>query len=239
MIELKTYDFKYSVEYDFDSDFSCEESGCYDEGICRCSKITSCSLKSVDVNSILKEINSKYFDNSTSTKRNNKIDTILGDITPEINLYTIDRILIINKIYDFTNWNINIVNGYYGEEIGDILISEDVAEKIKNQLEIAFLKTNLIDRINYLLYLEYGYLLPELNGLKYRVEVINKEFITFGSKSQLEKVKQKNLDYYSDTNYNLIRGVVLKTDSGFRLVDGYHRCYSTNSDKVKVIVTQL
>lgn len=239
MIELKTYDFKYSVEYDFDSRFSCNESGCYDEGICRCSKITSFFLKSVDMNSILKEINSKYFDNSTSTKRNNKIDTILGDITPEINLYTIDRILIINKVYDVTNWNINIVNGYYGEEIGDILISEDVAERMENQLEIAFQKTNLIDRINYLLYLEYGYLLPELNGLKYSVELINKDSINFGSKSQLEKIEQKNLDYYIDTNYNLIRGVVIKSVSDYRLIDGYHRCYSTNSDKVKVIVAQL
>ena len=239
MIGLKTYDFKNLIEYSFDTRFHCDEAGCYDEGICRCSQIHSHYVTFVNIGSISKEISSKYFDNSISTKRNNKIDSILGDITTEINFYTIDRILTINKLYDVSNWNINIQNGYYGEEIDSVVIVRDIAEKVENQLETAFSKTNLSDRITYLLYLEYGYLLPELSNLKFSVELVNKELVNFGSISQLKKIKEKDLQYYTDVNYNLIRGVVIKSDSGYRLIDGYHRCHSTNLEKVKVIVGRL
>lgn len=237
MIELSKYNFSHLVEHTYDDITNCDEYGCHEEGICRCSKIINQKIQSINITAICDELYRKYFDNSITTKRNNKIDSLLGDITTDVNKYTLDRILRINKLFDTTKFTIDVINGYYGEEIGDILIKEDIANKIENQLSVAFNIFNLNERVIYLLHLEYGYLLPELKSAKFSIQTIRKDELVFGSKSQSNKVSEKKLNYYQ--NYGLMKGVVLKTDSGFRLIDGYHRCSVSDSESLKVIVAEL
>jgi hypothetical protein len=163
----------------------------------------------------------------------------LGGITKEINIYIIDRIVRHFKIYEEFNWEIEICGGYYGQEIGYITIKDDIAKKIEQHLDIAFYIDDLSGRIEYLLGLEYGNLLPELVGKNYEIISIDKRDLIFGSEGHYEKVKNKKLDHYSDQNYDGIRGIVIekerKVGNQFRLIDGYHRCSATKKDKVKVL----
>lgn len=54
--KLYSYDWRYYLDYDYDSDYNCEGSGCDDEGICRCGTITNTRINSVDIDTIAHEI---------------------------------------------------------------------------------------------------------------------------------------------------------------------------------------
>ncbi len=230
------YNFIYNVRYDYDYTHDCESYGCNDEGICRCGKIEYERITSVDMDSMCNSVYNLYFnDDSVAGKRNNKINSIISDITEEIDRYTIDRILRISKVYDPNVWVINVINGYYGEEIGVIYINSTLALRIKSQLDLAFGITNLSERIEFLLKLEYGYVLPILEGQQFKIIDINKDSIIFGSESQYHKINTENLDHY-DNRYKLIRGIVVPENNMYRLIDGYHRCYKADG-VVRVITT--
>lgn len=228
---IKGENFVDFVDCDYYISNDCDSYGC--DSICRCSKIEDIHVVSVNVIGMVDYLYEIYFDNSKSSRRNRKIDNVLGDITDDINYYTIDRILRINKVYICDNWNIKICNGYYGEEIEDITLCDDISIKIENELDIAFNILDLSKRIEYLLELEYGYLLDELKDKKYELSIINKSDIIFGSKSQYKKVKDMDLTFYNNL-YKSYRGIVIEKDTKYKLVDGYHRCLST-SGKIKVI----
>jgi hypothetical protein len=235
MIEALRSDFKYSVSYDFDTEFSCEESGCNEERICRCGHITNTYLINVFVSKMTSIIYSEIFDGSLSSKRHNTINSLWG-ISEEIEKYTIDRILRINKIWKPEFWNINVCNGYYGEEIDDILIDESVVQILNNQLEKAFDFDNLTDRIEYLLELENGFVLDNLKGKKYNIDVIDINDIVFSNQDHKKRVMVENLEHYSDKNYTGIRGVVKKDGKKWKVIDGYHRLSKTENKMVKVLI---
>lgn len=221
------------VEIEYDRETSCEENGC--DIICRCSRIVDSKIESIDINSIIESIYNEYFDKSEQTKRDLKLNSILNGVDKNIDLYTIDRVLRINRIWDKENWEINISNGYYGEEVNSVILCKNVAEKIENQLDEALFIDNLSKRTEYLLNLEYGYILPELIGKNYKLETIKKEDIIFGSDSHYRKIQTEDLEHYSDKNYSNIRGVVSQKDDKYKLIDGYHRCFSTKKADVLVL----
>lgn len=239
MSKLLNKNFSYSIDYNYNTQYSCEYSGCDEEGICRCGMICDEHINSIEVDAIVGDIYAEYFDNSLSTKRNNNINSIIFGITKEIDLYTIDRVLRHFKIWETNNWEMEIEGGYYGQEMGDITLIDSVAKEIESHLDIVFSIDDLSGRIEYLLGLEYGHLLPELTGCKYEVIEVDKKDIIFGSEGHYEKVKYKKLDHYLDPKYHGIRGIVLlkerKAGNQWRLLDGYHRCASTQKDKVKVL----
>jgi hypothetical protein len=227
MIKIVGTNFKYHLEYDYDATRDCSAHGCDDEGICRCSSIENAEVIAIRIPSVVNEIYANYFDNTLSTKRNSTINTILGGVTKEIELYTIDRILRINKAYEPTNWEIQVCGGYYGQEIDDIILDE---------LERAFDLIDLTERIEYLLKLEYGHILPALQGLKYSIETVERDSIIFGSDEHYRKVNTESLDHYSDKNYTGIRGVALVKDGRFRLIDGYHRSSTSENIKIQLLI---
>ena len=228
--------FQYCTEYDYDSLTSCSENGCDDEGICRCSTIENAHIISVNITSMINDIYPSYFDKSLATKRNATINSILGGVSKEIDIYTIDRILRINKVYEPTNWEINVCGGYYGQEIDNIILEDSIARKLEEQIDEALSIIELTTRVEYLLKLEYGHILPSLQNCQYSVETIERDKIIFGNNNHYKKVNLKNIDHYSDNNYNSIRGIVLKKDEEYRLIDGYHRCSSTNNKTIQLIV---
>lgn len=237
MSSIFDIDFKDYLLYNSESQYNCDEYGCSQEDICRCSTIKKTTiLETLNLKEIVKKIYGHYFVNKKTIKRNNQINSILFGSTDDIDIYTIDRILRINKIWKSSTWFVNIVDGYYGEEIEGIRFNEVISNKIESQLNQAFDLIDLNKRIEYLLELEYGKVLPELKDKKFQLAVVNHSDIIFGSQSQREKVSKKNLEYYSDKNYDLIRGVVVKSDNKWRLIDGYHRCFATNNKLVKVLI---
>lgn len=231
---LKDIDFKYCVVYDFTIVKDCHAYGCHEEGICRCSTIENETIQSISYKSVINKIYDFYFDDEKSTNRNNIINSLLYGIGQEIDIYTIDRILRINKMWENHNWNINICGGYYGEEIDSVTIKEDIAIKMSKEIEDCF-SLDLSGRIEYLLNLEYHRILPELIGCKYEFININKEDIFFSSQSQYNIVRNSIIEYYYDNKYNGIRGIVISDDDKYRLIDGYHRCYATNKDTLSVL----
>lgn len=235
MIEALRNDFKYMVSYDYDTIYSCEESGCNEEGICRCGHITNTYLNKVDVSVIVTNIYSEIFDNSISTKRNNAINSLWG-ISEEIQKYTIDRILRVNKIWKPQFWDINVSGGYYGQEIDEVVLIEDVVLKINSQLERAFQIDNLTERVEYLLTLENGFILDDIKDKKYHISVIDIDDIIFSNTEHKRKVVIEELEHYSDRNYSGIRGIVKKDGIKFKLIDGYHRLSKTENKLVKVLV---
>ena len=237
MIETLRNDFKYMVSYDYDTIYSCEESGCNEEGICRCGHITNTYLNKVDVSAIVNNIYSEIFDNSISTKRNNVINSLWG-ISSEIQKYTIDRILRVNKIWKPEFWNINVSGGYYGQEIDEVILIEDMVLKINSQLERAFQIDNLSERVEYLLTLENGFILDDIKDKKYHISVIDIDDIIFSNTEHKRKVVIEELEHYSDRNYSGIRGIVKKDGIKFKLIDGYHRLSKTENKLVKVLVIE-
>ena len=237
MIETLRNDFKYMVSYDYDTIYSCEESGCNEEGICRCGHITNTYLNKVDVSAIVTNIYSEIFDNSISTKRNNAINSLWG-ISSEIQKYTIDRILRVNKIWKPEFWNINVSGGYYGQEIDEVILIEDMVLKINSQLEMAFQIDNLSERVEYLLTLENGFILDDIKDKKYHISVIDIDDIIFSNTEHKRKVVIEELEHYSDRNYSGIRGTVKKDGIKFKLIDGYHRLSKTENKLVKVLVIE-
>jgi hypothetical protein len=236
MSNIRGVDFKYDLEYDYDNHTSCSESGCDEEGICRCSTIHNAHVVSVNIPNMVNHIYDNYFDNSISTKRNSIINSILGGVSKEIDIYTIDRILRINKAYKPSNWEVQVCGGYYGQEIDDVILEDDVAQKIEEQIDSAFDIIDLSKRIEYLLILEYGKILPELQGLTYSLETIERDNIIFGSYSHFRKVNVKKLDHYSDKIYNGIRGIALLKNNKYRLIDGYHRCSTSENRVIKILI---
>lgn len=235
MREIVDNDFYYSgVDIEYDREHHCDESGC--DSICRCSTIVNTKITSVDTNQIVDTIYNKYFKTSKEEKRDSKLNEILNNIDKTINLYTIDRIVRTNRLWDKDNFEVNISNGYYGEEVNSVNLEYSIAKKTEEDIESSIEIDDLSKRIEFLLQLEYGYILPELIGKNYKVDTIKKEDIVFGSDGHYRKIQRENLDHYNDINYQGIRGIVIPKDGKFKLIDGYHRCFKTDKNKVKVLI---
>jgi len=232
MSKIRGVDFKYSgVGYDYRSETNCDNYGCDD--YCRCGVIVDQTITSVDVQDITDEIYKLYFDDSPSTKRDNKINSIIFGTGKEIDLYTIDRILRFHKIWKDHVFDIGIDGGYYGQEIGDITFDNAIANKIESEIDKAFAISDINERIKYLLELEYGYLLPELDGCKYELATIDLEDVVFGSDGHYRKIQKEDLDHYTDYYYKGIRGVVRKSGDKYKIIDGYHRIYAATLRKIQ------
>jgi hypothetical protein len=233
---LKDITFQYNGVYvDYGYTYDCENYGCDEEGICRCGTINNEHIDSVDVSLIVKRIYDEFFEQGKAANRNNAINEVLYGIGKDIDIYTIDRILRSYKIWENDNWNIEVDGGYYGQEAGNVTIKETIADKIDEELWTVFSLPSLKEKIEYLLNVEYGKVLPELSNCNYESIVIDKDDVIFGVEKHLNKVMKKDLDFYSDKNYSGLRGIVVKSGDKWRIVDGYHRIFTTKWPKLKVL----
>lgn len=215
------------VDIDYSRSYNCLEEGCRD--ICRCSEIVDIEIKSVDTKVLIDKIYNFYFDNSLETIRDNKISEILWNIGDDINYYTIERICRYFKIWE--KLEVNKEWGFYGEEIESVKISD--SKNLVELINIALSINDLNSRIEFLLSLEYGSLLPHLEKRDWELSEIDVNDIIIRNESHLESVLKKDLKHYED--YDGIKGVVFLTkDDKWSLVDGYHRI-SKSSGKVKVL----
>ena len=233
---LKDITFQYNGAYvDYGYTYDCENYGCDEEGICRCGTINNEHIDSVDVSLIVKRIYDEFFEQGKAANRNNAINEVLYGIGKDIDIYTIDRIIRSYKIWENDNWDIEVEGGYYGQEAGNVTIKESIADKIDEELWTVFSLPSLKEKIEYLLNVEYGKVLPELSNCSYESIVIDKDEVVFGVENHLNKVMKKDLDFYSDKNYSGIRGIVVKSGDKWRIVDGYHRIFTTKGPKLKVL----
>jgi DNA-directed RNA polymerase subunit N (RpoN/RPB10) len=211
---LQNLDLKYYVNYESHTDYS-DHGDC--DGICRCGRIVDCDIKIDNLLSI-----SHLISNIVKKKK------IMDD--NEINRYCIDRILVINKLYDNNYYEWSATNGYYGQEIGTIYVNHDTAYTVDQQLlKLSKLKT-IKSKIEFILKLEYNQILPILQNRTWKIQKIHKSKLKINNDSYFKKINVS----LSPTELPL--GIVIKDGDFFKLIDGHHRISSNDKDNFKVIV---
>lgn len=234
-------EFKFYLDYKENGKTNCKEYGCEENGCCRCYIIESIEI---DFNGIIKKIRNKILtdisNNKLQSERNLKIENILNNTnkkkTLELLNYGIERILTINKIYIPKNWDINFDRGYYGYEVSSIKLKNNIFQKIENEIISFISNPDISKKIEFLLLLEYGYILDKIKNLKYLIEYIDIDKIIFTQKHHYESIK--NLDYLKYSKEDDIMGVVLEESNNYLIIDGYHRikyCKKINLNKIKII----
>ena len=241
--------FYYNLNVEYNTNYDCNSFGCDEERICRCGEIQDAEITNINITKIVDVIYEDIFGPvDKASIRDSKLSYLLEGFGKEMDLYTIDRILRKYKVYDTSNWEIETVSGYYGQEIGDVTIKTDLAKKLEEKIFEALSIDTLTERVEYLLNLEYGSILPELKDTVYEILEVNTDDLVFGSESnkksslkEIEKFWTKVWGYhYDDRNYRdyLIKGVVIEKDGKYRVIDGYHRCLATAKKKSKVLVSK-
>lgn len=233
-------DYTYSTDYDYHTEHSCESSGCYDEGICRCGHIVDTYVNSVNLSSLTEEIYSQFMpENGKTRKRESRISEILygGEI---VDKYCIYRILVINKAFDTGYWEVNTCGGYYGQEIGDVTIDASLLFKINEQCDKFFQLETLSEKLRYVLELEYGFLLDDVKDCEFELISIYKNHIDFKKLNQnhINNVKMEDLRHYAPSEYDLPRGIVRGEIDNYKIIDGFHRIISSD-DKNSFVVFRV
>jgi hypothetical protein len=187
---------------------------CTCEDYCRCSTIVNTRVTNVDIQKVLGRV-------------------VEGCGVNEMDLYCIDRILRTFKVWEQKAWKVGVHSGYYGEELGDVTLNQatEIDQAIDNVLSMGSGRL----KIEYLLELEYGYLLEALFDCTYTIETLDKTKINF-QQEHYTKLDKAAVDIYID--YPHPRGIVLERNGKYRLIDGYHRNAAVKSGPVKVIVAR-
>lgn len=228
----------YNINYETNGHYSCAESGCDDEGICRCYCIESVDIKDIGIATIASSIYNSIFDSkSLQYKRDNTINQILygysKELTSLLDIYFIDRILRVNKLYDKELWNPTWGGNYYGDEVSTIDMCNSAYLAVGNDLDKLFSLNTLKEKTQFILEKEYGYILDSIRDKEYEFRVVNKSDIHFSQDSYHRKIGIE--DFYQDKRYNSIRGICQFDGEKYRIIDGYHRLTATKEEKIKII----
>lgn len=207
---------------------------CYREGICRSFQITTIRIKFVDIPSIAKSIWEKANDHkSKAFHRKNKIRMLLDGVDNRIDVYCLDRILKINKIWELNNLDWSYINGYYGHEVDKIQLNEETVGLINSQYERCNQLKSLKEKMEYILTLEYGYILDSLKNCDYQLEEVERDLIFFPQKNHYQKVKKKNT--YRSRQKDTIMGLCIYEHGTYRVIDGYNRLSQSKLKEVTII----
>jgi hypothetical protein len=212
--KLEKYNFEYIASIEYDTISHCEENGCQEEGMCRCSTIENTRIE--------KEIDTAALAVS-----------ILPPKSSLINEYCVERILRINHVYDPELYEVCVTGGYYGEEIGEVILDWRVARTCDKQIvDMLALKTD-DEKILYVLKLEYGYVLEGLEKLHFTIRKVDKKDIFFPQEGYAKRLDPDMLERYE--KWELPRGICVEDNGKYKVVDGYHRC-TAGKGKIEIIV---
>lgn len=202
-------DFQYSgVDIDYDIERHCDEHGCHEDGICRCSTIENTRVEKINIYDIY---------NSIIHRGSRQRVELNFEFDDQFINYCIYRLLITNKVYNESNWEINTCGGYYGEEILRIYFCD--TEKVSKQIDTLY-NVSTQDRIRRILEMEYGFILDSLKGKKFVEKEIDTKDIIVGNDTYRKKI---DVGLYSNYPKDLPIGIYLKQNDKYRLIDGYHR----------------
>lgn len=232
----KSFEFS-GVTQDIGYTYSCKQSGCHDEGICRCGEITTRRITNVNMSRVVGEIVHATFGNlDTQKRRDSRINELLGQPSIELLHYAVDRICRSHKLWSPERWHIQVGNGYYGQEVEGVYIIKETASALVEDIVRICQLDNVEDVVEALMLLEYGSVHQDLQDCVYEERIVDLEKVRFAAVGHLSNVLKKDTRHYSDENYKGIRGVVVPHGDGYRAIDGYHRMNSTKLKQVKVLV---
>ena len=208
------------VDVDCDIENNCQESGCDEEGMCRCGIIADARVVRVNAEEIVRCVWNKE---NCFTK------------------YCIARVLTSHKIYENNKWCIGIEGGYYGEEIADVKLERSFADEVEPIIhQILGAKTNK-EKLFVSLIDEYGSILPELESRKdFEIIKVSIKDMFIGNNNWGKKVEHSYNPYNKD--YDGIVGLCLNASNAvayrYRIIDGYHRYFALkdHQKEVKIIL---
>lgn len=203
------YQWFVGIDVDYDTYYACRNgSDCCDNDYCRCGEITDKSLK-ID-----------FYEFTAGLAKHHKIKDDIGT-------YGINRIATLFKMYDPTNWDVEVCGGYYGQEIDGVYFNND-----KVEAEIyKFKQLEGSDRIEFLLNLEYAKVPTKYRNKTWTPAKVSPEEVLIGNNVHLKR--SHGCEYYED--YPSFICLALKTPKGYEIVDGYHR-FAANLDKEKILI---
>jgi hypothetical protein len=214
------YDWKYTdvVEAEYETVRHCltGNNSCVSEGICRCSTIENLKLH---------------------YSHNEFVNNLTFGMSNEILIYCIDRIIRLAKINE-DSFDANVQQYYYGEEIMGIYLNEETNKYVYDNISKLKSMSN-VDRIKFVLNLEYLYLLDLFKDVtETQIKEIDVSKIIF-NEDYVKRVDISKEQY--DEKFNLPRAILLKVNDCYRLIDGYHRVMkakSMNHTKIKAVIVQ-
>lgn len=214
---FKKTNLQWIVDYDYErSECRCDA---YNRGdYCRCTTIEHAWVENTNVNGVVNELYRKH----------SRTDSVIDE-------YCFDRICYAFKIYDKDLYEVETGGGYYGEEVyGVYFVAE---EKIVNAYyEILALSTDL-EKIQYCLKLEYGYLIDCVEYATYATIIETfANMIYLPQTEYLKKVDRAVIEEYK--NRALPVAVCVWDGNKHRLIDGYHR-FVANNDRERVSIVVL
>lgn len=216
---------QYTVDYDYDrSQCTCEAHEWLD--YCRCTTIERAWVESINIKEVIDKLYTKYCKEHS-----------------EINEYCFERICMVMKIYDKDYYEVESCPGYYGEEIGGVYFEKE-EELVNTYNELLTLDSD-IEKIKYILRLEYGYLIDRvLCATSATIEEVDTEKIKLPQQEYFVKLSKEVIEDYKDRKLPV--AVCIKKKDRFydafdtyTLVDGYHR-FVANKEKaiMKIIVLE-
>lgn len=134
--------------------------------------------------------------------------------------YCIDRIVRCYKPWDVSKYNVEVIQGYYGEEIARVTWQcfDKVVGHIQN---LKYLKSD-IDRIFYALKLEYGYILDTISNYN-KAEIIRIDINRIKPAQHQYYMKLDNEVIETYMEYPYAKCICVETNGYYKIIDGYHR----------------
>lgn len=202
----------------FSCDYDTNSNNCHCRGYCRCKIITDFKTTKFNATEFI----------------NKAIDYLDPKLLSPFDIYACDRVIRAAKLtkgsFEGTG-----EKGYYGEELR-VKINQEQVEFIEKHLyAVEFLKSN-IDKIKYILNLEYGYLLDVIKeATSAEIKQINKSQIV---QSQSEYRKKVDVSEFYSQEYCLPTAIVKElSPDRYRILDGYHRTFSNSKlQNIDVVV---
>ncbi len=139
--------------------------------------------------------------------------------------YCLDRILSINGFRNADSFYIDIGDGYYGQELDGVYLNMEgyVNKQILEMLALP----SITKKIEYVLKLEYGYLLDCVKDREWEIKKVYEDELSFGQCDHYQKLnKNVCLEY---ENYPYAKGICIPSENKYKVIDGYHRLSSTES----------
>lgn len=192
-----TKNFRSSVDYDLEYSYSCRESGCYSEGICRCSTITSIEVRPLGLYEYV---------------------TIAKKISSGSDLEkALDLLYLIRGINEHS-FDVSTCSGYYGEEVASVTLNLPDFWHQWNKL-------NPLQKTHYLLTQEYGFVLDHLKSLEsISLKSLSLKKVAPSLNSNLNR---QRIDFYEDYcshSFDYYPPIIAYADeNGYQLVDGRHK----------------
>jgi len=207
------------AEYDSNSTTWCDGS-C--EDYCRCSRIINTKVTEVYIASI--------------------VSKMVKDISDPIRAYCFSRLLMRSELFDPGLWEVDICNGYYGEETEGASFD---ARKL-NELEKVLTKFLKIKKhrlmVEFTLKNEYGYILPALENQEWQILDVPTGKVILSNQDHYQRLDQSVVDMYKDKEWqklDLPHAVVCLSNGNLRLIDGYHRWVAAkHTETMKVLVAK-